>query len=117
MPDRAEADMRYGIARWRYGLYAVLAGMAALVLVFFFAIYRLPDAGSAAAAMGPVLAAIATLAGAYFGIQAGAAGKERSDQAAYEAHSQAVQLAAIADPAQAAAVLKLPPTGGSQTAG
>lgn len=94
-------------ARWKYGLWAALSGIGAIGVCFVVAILRYPTAQDAAAVTGPVVAAIGTLVGAYFGIQAGSAGREASDAARDEAHEQAVKLAAIADPDAASAVLGL----------
>ena len=50
---------------------------------------------------------IGTLAAGYFGVQTGAAGKERADQATREAHAEAVRWAAVADPQMARKMLGL----------
>lgn len=104
---RSTAARSNGVDRWRYGLWAVLAGLVALIVVFVAALVRYPAPGDAAAATAPALTAIGTLTAAYFGIQVGAAGKEQSDNARDAAHSEAMRFAALADPEKAAAMLRL----------
>ena len=87
--------------RWKYGLWAVFAGLAAICVVSVVGVLRYSTPSDAAAAIAPVVAAISALTGAYFGVQVGSAGKEQSDAARDAAHSEALKFAAIADPQMA----------------
>jgi hypothetical protein len=95
--------------RWKYGLWAVFAGLATICIVTVVGVLRYPAPSDAAAAIAPVVAAISALTGAYFGVQVGSAGKEQADAARDAAHSQAVKFAAIADPWMAQQVLGMSP--------
>jgi len=128
MTEQTRRDNRSGNLasdRWKYGLWAVLSGLAALVLVYVAALVRYSSPADVAPLLGLALATIGTLTGAYFGIQAGAAGKEQADAAKDAAHVEAMRFAAIADPDRAALLLGLPthpdgpdqPDGGGGPAG
>lgn len=104
-------------ARWKYGLYAVCAGIGAVFLCFAFAVVRYSTAGDAASAVAPALTAIGTLAGAYFGVQVGSAGREEADARREDAQSLSLKLAAVADPDRAIRVLGLGPDDGGPGGG
>lgn len=95
--------------RWKYGLWAVFAGLAAICIVAVVGVLRYSAPSDAAAAIAPVVAAISALTGAYFGVQVGSAGKEQADAALHSAHTEAVRFAAIADPWMAQQVLGMSP--------
>jgi hypothetical protein len=95
--DQPPADQ----PRWKYGLYAVYAGLGALALCYIVATIRYKVAADAAGALAPVATAIGTLVGAYFGVQVGSAGKQQSDNSRDQAHREALKFAAIADPDKA----------------
>jgi hypothetical protein len=95
--------------RWKYGLWAVFAGLAAICIVAVVGVLRYSEPSDAAAAIAPVVAAISALTGAYFGVQVGSAGKEQADVARDSAHREAVKFAAIADPWMAQQVLGMSP--------
>jgi hypothetical protein len=95
--------------RWKYGLWAVFAGLAAICVVAVVGVLRYSTPGDAAAAIAPVVAAISALTGAYFGVQIGSAGKEQSDAARDAAHSEAMKFAAIADPKMAQHLIDMSP--------
>jgi hypothetical protein len=103
--------------RWKYGLWALLGGIGALSLTYILTIYRFPVAADVATAIAPISTTIGSLAGAYFGIQAGSAGKQQSDDAKDAAHRDALRFAAIAEPTAAANLLGIttgpPAPGGS----
>lgn len=70
----------------KYGFWIVIAGLGSVVILYIgtiitFAILTTPDtlANNVVAAMGAITGVIGSLVGAYFGLQAGAAGKEASD--------------------------------------
>ena len=94
--------------RWRYGLYAVLGGAGLITLIAIVAILRYPVAADAATATAPFVAAIGTISGAYFGIQAGSANQAKTHQAFVDASHRAERWAALADPSVAAEVIGVP---------
>jgi hypothetical protein len=77
----------------RFGLVAVIAGLAAIVALMVVAMFRYPS-GEVNNVVGTALGAIGTLVGAYFGVQVGSAGKEQAERAKDAATERAVQLAA-----------------------
>jgi hypothetical protein len=101
-----------GRDRWKYGLWAVFGGFGALIIIYIATLIRYPTPADAAAFMGPAVAAIGTLTAAYFGVQAGSAGKEQSDASKDAAHHEALRFAAIADPDRATRLLGLGPDDG-----
>ena len=94
-------------ARWRYGLWAVLGGSGVILLVCAIAILKYDTARDVGTAVGPAIAAIAALTGAYFGVQAGSAGRDAAEASRDQAQIQALQFAAVADPERALAVLQI----------
>jgi len=106
-------------ARWRYGLIAVIAGFTTLVVVFGIALLRFKTANDLSSAAAPAVAAIGTLTAAYFGVQAGAAGKEQSDASRDRAYSELLRFAANADPDHAITLLGivLPPNAPDEEGG
>ncbi|GAA4910295.1 hypothetical protein EV188_10154 [Actinomycetospora succinea] len=97
-----------GSDRWRLGLYAVLGGALLITLIAVVALIRYPVAADAATATAPFVAAIGTITGAYFGIQAGSANQDQTHQAMVDASHRAEKWAALADPTVAAAVYDVP---------
>ncbi|MBV9312254.1 MAG: hypothetical protein JO100_00670 [Pseudonocardia sp.] len=95
-------------ARWRYGLIALCVGLGILLLAYFVTIFRYPVASDTATAIAPMATVVGSLAGAYFGIQVGAAGKDKADAARDSAHNEAIRWAALADPDKAAELLGIP---------
>ena len=94
--------------RWKYGLGAVLGGFAVLLVCYLAAIMKFDAPGDAATAMAAVTGAIGTMAGAYFGVQVGSAGRQEAENRADVNAERAVRFAAIADPARAMMLLNLP---------
>jgi hypothetical protein len=78
--------------RWRYGLGAVLAGFVAILMAFGFALLKFDTAADAVAVAAPAIAAIGTLAGAYFGVQAGASARESNDQGPPSSAGEATEV-------------------------
>jgi hypothetical protein len=97
------------VLRWKYGLWAVFAGLLAICVVAVVGVLRYSTPSDAATAIAPVVAAISALTGAYFGVQIGSAGKEQSDAARDAAHSEAMKFAAIADPRMAQQLIEMSP--------
>lgn len=93
-------------ARWIYGLVAVGLGLVAIVASLLIVAIQFDKAADVGAVLGVVVAPIGTIVGAYFGVQAGSAGKEAADQNAKDANDKAVALAAAAEPTAAQDVLR-----------
>jgi hypothetical protein len=75
----------------KYGFWIIIAGLGSVVILYIgtiitFAILTSSDtlANNVVAAMGAITGVIGSLVGAYFGLQAGAAGKEASDAKAQQ---------------------------------
>jgi len=93
-------------ARWRYGLVAVLGGFAVLFACYLVAVLTFDTAGDAALTMSGVTGVVGALAGAYFGVQVGSAGRDDALKRADEMAQRALQFAAVADPSRALSVLR-----------
>jgi Na+-transporting methylmalonyl-CoA/oxaloacetate decarboxylase gamma subunit len=96
-------------ARWIYGLVAVGLGLVAIVASLLIVAIQFDKAADVGAVLGVVVAPIGTIVGAYFGVQAGSAGKETADKNAKEANDKAVALAAAAEPGAAQEALRALP--------
>ncbi|MEV5000996.1 hypothetical protein [Nocardioides sp. LML1-1-1.1] len=66
--------------RWKYGITAVIAGVLAIVVVFGIALWKFEKASDIGLVLGAVVSPIATIVAAYFGVQAGSAGKEAAEE-------------------------------------
>ena len=75
--------------RWKYGLWVVFAGLAVILAAFGAALVAFSEAADVSTALAPVTGVVGTIVGAYFGVQAGAAGKEKAE----EQRAQATDLA------------------------
>lgn len=80
------------IMRIKYALCVVIFGIGAVVLVSVFAMIRWSTATDVAAVISAAAAVIGTIVGAYFGVQAGAAGKEKAEEQRDRAQEQVRQL-------------------------
>lgn len=92
--------------RWTYGLYALLAGVAAILLALVVILTQFDSAADVGSVLGLVVSPIATMVAAYFGVQAGSAGKAAADENAKKANEIAVNLAAAANKEDAQEVLR-----------
>ncbi len=92
--------------RWAYGLIAVGLGLLAIVLAFFIVASRFNAAADVGSVLGIVVSPIATIVAAYFGVQAGSAGKETAEQNAKEANDKAIALASVDDSGAAQEALR-----------
>jgi hypothetical protein len=95
----------------RAGLYAVWAGLAALVLLNGAALWAFHnDGGNAVAAVGAISSPIVAMVSAYFGIkvgtQTGAASAAAADQARTQADNQVKSMLGQLDPAKAAPIMR-----------
>jgi hypothetical protein len=92
----------------RYGFWVIIAGFAVVVLVFLIsAVLWRSDVKDVTAAVGAVTGTVGSLAGAYFGVHAGAAGKEKVEQQRDAAQAKVERLAALMDPPTAARALDI----------
>src|SRR5258706_5586879 len=85
-------------ARWSYGIVAVALGIIAIVASLWIVVDNFTKAADVGSVLGIVVAPIGTIVGAYFGVQAGAAGKDKADANAKDANNKAIALAAGLDP-------------------
>jgi hypothetical protein len=110
--DQARADDAQDaeVARARYGVTVVLAGLAVTLLAFGFAVLAFDRAGSVSAALAPITGVIGTIVGAYFGVQVGASGKSQAEAARAKAEDDVRKLAIVADPGPAMSVLGMEPS-------
>jgi len=92
-------------SRWIYGAGVVLLGLVVVALVFVVAALRFDKAADVSTAVGSVTGVVGTLVGAYFGVQAGSAGKDKSEAARKVAEDRALHLAARLNPADATSAL------------
>lgn len=102
-----KAPAKQDTARWAYGLWAVLAGLVGIILAFLIAVRKFETAADMGAVLGVVISPMATIVAAYFGVQAGSAGKAAADENAKRANDLAVNMAALVqDPEQAMGVIR-----------
>ena len=92
-----------------YGFWIIIAGFVVVVIVFIVSVHKWGEAKDVTAAVGSITGIVGTLAGAYFGVHAGAAGKAKVEQQRDAAQSRAERLAAFMEPAAAARALDLSP--------
>ncbi len=92
--------------RWLYGLVAVGLGLGAILIALLIVASQFDTASDVGAVLGVIVAPIATIVAAYFGVQAGSAGKEASDKNARAANDKAIAFAAAADPVMAQQMLR-----------
>ncbi len=88
-------------AKSKHGYRVVLAGILAILVALGIVLSRFKTPADVAQVLGPVLTAIATIVGAFFGIAVGASGREQTTDAA-------IKAAAAAEPGAAAQALGLP---------
>ncbi len=79
----------------RYGFWIIVIGFAVVLAVFIFAAQKWSDVKDVTAAVGSITGVVGTLAGAFFGVHAGAAGKEKADAERQKAQEKVERLAAM----------------------
>jgi hypothetical protein len=94
-------------SRYLYGLVVVLAGFAVVLVVFILSNNKWSESKDVTAAVGAVTGVVGTLAGAFFGVHVGAAGKDRAEAERDAAQNKVEKLAALMAPDQAARVLNI----------
>ena len=90
-----------------WGAWVVIAGLVVVLVVALFAISRWTDTKDVTAVIGSVTGVVGTLAGAYFGVHAGQAGRDRAEAQKDDAQQKLTRLAAAVDPNVAARVMNL----------
>jgi hypothetical protein len=76
-----------------YGFWAVIGGLAVLVIIGGVAIGRYSAAADAAGLIGAAGAVVGTVVGAFFGVHAGSAASQQAQAAANDQHQAAVAQA------------------------
>lgn len=87
-----------------YGLVVVLAGLVVITFAFVVALKEYDKAADVSTALAPVTGVVGTLVGAFFGVQAGAAGKEKAEAARSKSDEQAKAALGALPPEQAEAI-------------
>jgi hypothetical protein len=91
--------------RLRYGFWIIITGFSLVFLITLIATFRWAEVTSVATVVGAVASLVGTVVGAFFGVQVGAVGKERSD-AARERSEQGIKAALSMLPPEAAEQLR-----------
>ncbi len=91
----------------QYGFWIIIAGFIVVLLVFLVSVHKWAESKDVTAAVGSVTGVVGTLAGAYFGVHVGAAGKEKAEQQRDAAQAKVERIAALIDPKQAKEILSL----------
>lgn len=91
----------------QYGFWIIIAGFIVVLLVFLVSVYKWPESKDVTAAVGSVTGIVGTLAGAYFGVHVGAAGKEKAEQQRDAAQAKVERIAALLEPSKAQEILNL----------
>jgi hypothetical protein len=92
--------------RIKYGFWIVVIGLLVIGTVFGISVSKWAAAADVATAAGPVTSVIGTLVGAFFGVQIGAAGKDKAEQERSKAEEKALHLASALPPDKATQVLE-----------
>ena len=89
----------------RYGFAVVVIGLILVAFIFGIALVRWSSASDVSTVVSSATGVVGTLVGAFFGVQVGSAGKDKSDAARKEAEDRALHFAAALSPDEAAKVL------------
>jgi hypothetical protein len=90
--------------KWKYGVTVVLAGLVVILLAFVLSLSEYEKAADVSTALAPVTGVVGTLVGAYFGVQVGAAGKEKAEEKRERSEAEAKAALAALPPEEAKAV-------------
>jgi hypothetical protein len=91
--------------RLRYGFWIIITGFSLVFLITLIATFRWAEVTSVATVVGAVASLVGTVVGAFFGVQVGAVGKERSD-AERERSERGIKAALSMLPPEAAEQLR-----------
>jgi hypothetical protein len=84
----------------KYGVSVVIAGLVVIFSAFAFALAEYSQAADVSTAMAPITGVVGTIVGAYFGVQVGAAGKDKADRHRKEADDDVKKLCLRTPPDQ-----------------
>lgn len=108
--DKSDTDLLHE----KDGYRVVVIGMTLVIITFAVAVWKWSTAADVATAVGSVTGVIGTLAGTFFGIQAGSSGKDKADKERKtadadrtQARVQAAVYHALSTDPQRAQVLKI----------
>jgi hypothetical protein len=91
--------------RIKYGFWVAVIGLLVVAGVFIVAVLRWNTAADVTTVVGSVTGVVGTVVGAFFGLNVGAAGKEKAEAERKEAESTALRLAAALPPNEAARIM------------
>jgi hypothetical protein len=77
------------------GFIVVILGLVCLLAVFLFSMFKFSSASDVTTTVASVGGVIGTIVGAFFGLQLGAAGKDKVEQQRNKAQERALELAGI----------------------
>jgi hypothetical protein len=69
------------LMRLRYGFWIIIFGFSLVAFIALIAIFKWDEVANVATVVGAVSSLVGTVVGAFFGVQFGAAGKERAEAA------------------------------------
>jgi hypothetical protein len=91
--------------RLRYGFWIIIAGFALVAFITIVSTFRWAEVTSVATVVGAVASLVGTVVGAFFGVQVGAVGKEKAEDAR-ERSEQTTRAALSMLPPEAAEQLR-----------
>jgi len=94
-------------SKTKYGFYMIVIGFAFVFAALVFSVLHYSDVKDATAAVGSISGVIGTLAGAFFGVHAGAAGKDKAEAERQQAQQKVERLAAMLSPNDAVRALQM----------
>jgi hypothetical protein len=90
-----------------YGFLIIISGFAVVLAIFLVSLKQWTDVKDVTTAVGAVTGTVGSLAGAFFGVHAGAAGKEKAEQQRDAVQNKVERLAALMEPALAAKAMDI----------
>ena len=95
-----------GQSQTKYGFGIVVIGLILVGFIFGIAVLRWTSASDVSTVVSAATGVIGTLVGAFFGVQLGSAGKDKSDAARQTAENKALHFAAALEPSKAQQVME-----------
>jgi hypothetical protein len=92
--------------KYQYGFWVIIAGFVLVAGVFVAAIMKWAKAADVTMAVGSITGFVGTAVGAYFGFNAGSAGKGKAESRASKAEERVMHLAGMLEPAVAKGILE-----------
>src|SRR5438094_10639418 len=90
--DESDPSWKLDELRVKRGIWIVISGLIAVVIVFAMSMRKFSAAADVVAVLGPITSVVGSLVGAFFGLQLGSAGKEKADEARSKAEEKAARL-------------------------